>query len=53
MLVRERSDVTWTLTGVLEVTESLGDHVVARKLAAVDDSDLERHGYASIPYHVL
>jgi len=65
LLVKERSDGTWTLPGgwadvgdspsvsaVRETKEESGYDVIARKLAAVYDRDHERHGHPPMAYHV-
>src|SRR5262249_13566711 len=65
LLVKERSDLAWTLPGgwadvgdspsvaaVREAKEESGYDVVARKLAAVYDRDHQRHGHPPMAYQV-
>ena len=65
LLVRERSDRTWSLPGgwadiglspsaavVREVKEESGYDVKAQRLAAVYDQDQKRHGHPPMPFHI-
>lgn len=65
LLVRERKDGHWALPGgwvevgdapsvaaIREVKEESGYDVVVKKLAALYDQDLEKHGHPPMPFHV-
>ena len=65
LLVRERKDGLWTLPGgwvdvgdapsvaaIREVKEESGYEVVVKKLAALYDQDLDKHGHPPMPHHI-